>query len=159
MSALSVILGLLLAATLNADTIGVARSLMTSSTMREAVVQLAADVVRKCGDGRLARGDRQCLDARQAYADFSHLPIGWTAMDFLGADGKPAFTPQDSIFWKVWQFILVVLHAGWVKWTGFFLTGLAVSLGAPFWFDLLSKFMNVRSSFKPADKPAPPGTP
>jgi hypothetical protein len=29
---------------------------------------------------------------------------------------------------------------------------LAVSLGAPFWFDTLSRFMNVRSAGKPPDQ-------
>jgi hypothetical protein len=36
-----------------------------------------------------------------------------------------------------------------VKLVGLILTSLAVSLGAPFWFDLLSKFMNVRGTGQP----------
>ena len=36
---------------------------------------------------------------------------------------------------------------------GYLATILAISLGAPFWFDLLSKFMSIRSALKP--KPAP----
>jgi hypothetical protein len=35
---------------------------------------------------------------------------------------------------------------------GWLLTALAVSLGAPFWFDLLNKFMVVRSTVKPDEK-------
>jgi hypothetical protein len=35
---------------------------------------------------------------------------------------------------------------------GLFITGIAVSLGAPFWFDLLNKFMVVRSTVKPTEK-------
>ena len=35
---------------------------------------------------------------------------------------------------------------------GWLITILAVSLGAPFWFDTLSRFMNVRSAGKPPDK-------
>jgi len=34
------------------------------------------------------------------------------------------------------------------KWLGFLLLGLAVSLGAPFWFDLLNKIVNLRSAGK-----------
>jgi len=42
---------------------------------------------------------------------------------------------------------------GWVmKVTGIVITALAVSLGAPFWYDLLSKLVNLRSS-----KPEPTG--
>lgn len=35
---------------------------------------------------------------------------------------------------------------------GWLITMLAVSLGAPFWFDTLSRFMNVRSAGKPPDQ-------
>jgi hypothetical protein len=36
------------------------------------------------------------------------------------------------------------------------LTGLALSLGSSFWFDLLSKFMNVRMAGKREDTAASP---
>jgi hypothetical protein len=40
---------------------------------------------------------------------------------------------------------------------GWLLTGFAASLGAPFWFDLLNKFMNLRSAGKaPEEKPKKP---
>ncbi len=39
--------------------------------------------------------------------------------------------------------------AGWA------ITAFAVSLGAPFWFDILNKFMVVRSTVKPAEKSPP----
>jgi len=38
------------------------------------------------------------------------------------------------------------------KLLGFALTATAVSLGAPFWFDVLNKFMVVRSTIKPVEK-------
>jgi hypothetical protein len=34
------------------------------------------------------------------------------------------------------------------KWIGFLLLGLAVCLGAPFWFDLLNKIVNLRAAGK-----------
>jgi hypothetical protein len=43
------------------------------------------------------------------------------------------------------------------KLVGLLMTGLALSLGAPFWFDVLTRFVNVRGSgIKPdrADAPA-----
>jgi hypothetical protein len=40
------------------------------------------------------------------------------------------------------------------------LTAFAVSLGAPFWFDLLNRFMNIRSAGKsPDEKPKGADTP
>ena len=35
---------------------------------------------------------------------------------------------------------------------GWFLTGLAASLGAPFWFDTLQRFINVRSNGRSPDE-------
>ena len=54
------------------------------------------------------------------------LPIGWF----------PETTPRDS-----W---------GWMrKIGGLLLTTLAISMGAPFWFDVLNQVMVVRSTVKP----------
>jgi hypothetical protein len=35
---------------------------------------------------------------------------------------------------------------------GWIITSIALSLGAPFWFDTLNKFMVVRSTVKPQEK-------
>jgi hypothetical protein len=46
---------------------------------------------------------------------------------------------------------MVTILLGWL------ITAFAVSLGAPFWFDLLNKFVNVRASGKPPEeKPKEP---
>jgi hypothetical protein len=50
-----------------------------------------------------------------------------------------------------WQYLrdpghLVSAFLGW------FLTGLAASLGAPFWFDTLQRFVNVRSNGRSPDE-------
>jgi len=59
------------------------------------------------------------------------LPIGWTEV------------PKRD------QWLTIAL--GWL------ITALAVSLGAPFWFDLLNKFVNIRASGKaPEEEPKPP---
>jgi len=39
-----------------------------------------------------------------------------------------------------------------VRILGWLVTALALSLGAPFWFDLLNKFIVVRSTVKPKEK-------
>ena len=40
-------------------------------------------------------------------------------------------------------------------WIGWLITALAVSLGAPFWFDVLNKIIVIRSTVKPAEKSGP----
>jgi hypothetical protein len=59
------------------------------------------------------------------------LPIGWSEL------------PRRD------QWLTMIL--GWL------ITAFAVSLGAPFWFDLLNKFINVRASGKaPEEEPKAP---
>jgi hypothetical protein len=57
-------------------------------------------------------------------------------------NGKIAFSGYDK-----WKYLIGLLyHHFW----GFFITAIAVSLGAPFWFDLLNKVMKLRTSKKEA---------
>jgi len=55
---------------------------------------------------------------------------------------------EKSGFWGWIGYLLTHRLLGWL------ITILAVSLGAPFWFDTLSKFMNVRNAGKPPEKNA-----
>ena len=57
-------------------------------------------------------------------------------------NGEIAFSSYDK--WK--YFFGLLYHHFW----GFFITAIAVSLGAPFWFDLLNKVMKLRTSKKEA---------
>ena len=81
------------------------------------------------------------LAAQSAYIQFVQtrvadlkLPIGWV---FTGEQGP--FQPGQD-----WRFVLF----GWV------LTVAALSFGAPFWFDLLLKLVNIRNTAR-----RPPGNP
>ncbi len=70
------------------------------------------------------------------------LPIGWDSGDdpHLKWPGNKWITEGgwwDQLCWH---------------WLGWLITALAVSLGAPFWFDLLNKFVVVRSTVKPQEK-------
>ena len=74
--------------------------------------------------------NKSMKDAIDAISSAS-LPIGWSEVP------KP----------EQWPTMLV----GWL------ITAFAVSLGAPFWFDLLNKFVNVRASGKaPEEEPKSP---
>ena len=72
------------------------------------------------------------------------LPIGWDS----GVDGQkwPGLHPWEEKFWFEWKVQFRVHARGWL------LTALAISLGAPFWFDVLNKFIVVRSTVKPREK-------
>ena len=74
--------------------------------------------------------NRPMKDVVEAISTAS-LPIGWSEL------------PRRD------QWLTMIL--GWL------ITAFAVSLGAPFWFDLLNKFVNVRASGKaPEEEPKPP---
>ena len=57
---------------------------------------------------------------------------------------------KNAGFWSWIAYLLKERFGGWL------ITILAVSLGAPFWFDTLSRFMNLRSAGKPPDNAKPP---
>jgi triacylglycerol lipase len=67
------------------------------------------------------------------------LPIGWSS-------AKLDFCPCERACWL----------AGYRRFLGWLLTALAVTLGAPFWFDLLNKLVSLRSSgARPQDRKDP----
>lgn len=81
-------------------------------------------------------------DILSAYSDINalSLPIGWNANEykiFLHQNNYPDDRNARA------KFVLS-------KFIGFLITILAMCLGAPFWFGLLSQIADVRSSIKPA---------
>ena len=119
--------GFILAVLLNVDSIRIAQYLSTNPTARAAYV---------------AQAERQTLPENPTIAEavagmqVLKLPIGWDGYGVRWTM-KPGVDPHP--------FILSAL-AGWL------MTALAVSLGAPFWFDLLNKVMVIRSTVKPREK-------
>jgi hypothetical protein len=81
--------------------------------------------------------------ARQELLDESgklNLPLGWVDPKVDGKKDPFAFEPVPDT------------AEGWAwKALGLMVSVLAVSLGAPFWFDTLSSFMNVRGAGKVPD--------
>lgn len=70
------------------------------------------------------------------------LPIGWRPP----RDTFPGYELWKADVWNSWG--RQIYEHGW----GWLLTALAISLGAPFWFDLLNKFIVIRSTVKPKEK-------
>lgn len=69
------------------------------------------------------------------------LPIGWDNTEF----SAPWSPGRQWTRYPWWENVLEPL-LGWT------MTALAISLGAPFWFDLLNKIMVIRSTVKPREK-------
>ncbi len=125
----SFITGLVLAAALNADSVQVGKALWNDASLRAQLVQDAQSVVDKTTgqcDAAKSEVDDLIKKIKCAETSLRPMPFGW---DF----GKAG--------WGVDSWPL--------KLGGILVTAFALTLGAPFWFDLLSKFMNIRGSGRP----------
>jgi hypothetical protein len=115
-----IVIGIALVPAINASTIKMAERMWKDDTVRAAVVAQAQATTKPGGE---------TLDQAANNVDKVvkvGIPMGWTGAAVPhGADG------------------IALSVAGWI------LTILAISLGAPFWFDTLSRLSRLRSSGKP----------
>lgn len=133
-------LGLALA--LNADTLTIAQTLIHSPETRAYIVAFAEEVAKQSpppaaspspGASPAPGLEPSLAKVRQVTEQLDRLelplgwPKGWTSV-------QEAFAGWDSFLPKLF---------------GLLLTAAAVTLGAPFWFDLLGKVVSLRSAIKP----------
>jgi len=156
----SFFVGMVLVLIVNADTLIVTQSLWGDASLRAAMVQSASALLattKESGGANPAPPSQQTtqtgaasapqssgtasLDDRvkavirevgKAEQELRPLPLGWNR----------ASMPKEFTWTLLFIFVAKVV--------GLFLTAIAISLGAPFWFDLLSMFMRVRGT---GDKP------
>lgn len=122
------VIGFALTVFLNVNTITIARRLSTDATLRNLIVAQAAAFADKT-DAQTAN-----FDINKKALEGLGLPLGWpSTVNFFPSPLNP------------WDHIFIPLM-GWL------LTVAAISLGAPFWFDLLNKFMVIRATVKPHEK-------
>jgi hypothetical protein len=157
-------LGLAVAITVNADTITIGNTLSYDQAMRESLVTAAQEYAKSSPSPTPTAGGttstttttttpaststQRASAARPCERDVNSpecriernlaqikklgLPVGWDRSD-------PRTIPDSPGGW-----LLKVI--GWI------ITAFAVSLGAPFWFDMLNKIMVIRSTVKPHEK-------
>jgi hypothetical protein len=118
-----------LAALINADAIGIARSLYASERINSSI---SAYPTPTPSAGEITAP--LTPPARSGYSVPS-FPLLWTPTTILS---DPQGFPVNLSQWVA-------------KVIGLLLTALAVTLGASFWFDFLGKFVNVRSAFRPRE--------
>jgi hypothetical protein len=130
---ISLIVAAVLVIAANADTLTIANRLARDSALRSSVVTAAESAV--VGDPAKNQDGRQKL---LEMSENLNLPLGWTSskVSLENASGVTQ-TPQGTVD---------CLGRVGMKLLGLAISILAVSLGAPFWFDTLNKFMNVRSA-------------
>ncbi len=143
-----IFIGLLLALALNVSSVRVARTLWLDRDARQAMVNAAGNYEKAnpavtqgatTDPGKLKQQLQSDVDVFSEVTTSSLLPVGWKH-PWHSYESYFEQHPQDAIF------SAVTLLAGWV------VTALAISFGAPFWFDTLNRFMVVRSTVKPQEK-------
>jgi len=138
-------LGLLFAVALNVDTLDVGHALARDATLRASVVAAAQEAAARepVSGGDPAAPSRLIQDLRDQ-TEALRLPVGWEPAP---GDARP----DGAWAWVEFVFSTRGLIDFW-KIVGLLLTAVAVSLGAPFWFDLLNKLVNLRSSGDPPEE-------
>ena len=123
-----VLLAAIIVVMLNADTLMLTKCFSTDKDLRAAVV---------------AKAQTTSLDQIKPDLESLSLPLGWSSDEKDSRrfpwivdknDSNPARTTASQFFLKLLGLLISVA---------------AVSLGAPFWFDMLSKFINIRGAGTP----------
>lgn len=147
----------------NVNSVIITESLFQNSSLRASVVA-QADKTAAAGSSAA----KQNLDAGLDRVLAVGMPIGWTGDGLKGVQvrlyGAPLSQPTAAaphgrvMTWDLCSkpgdcqvkgpslFGLAELVAGW------FMTAFAITLGAPFWFDVLNRIVSIRSSVKPPAK-------
>jgi hypothetical protein len=156
-------LALVAAMVLNVDSISLARTLWTDPAVRSAMVGAAQQYVDRNGQQTAADAKQRLQDASCALEKLP-LPIGWTLQTPKKMDPPPACDAvalQITDFKDAMQAVKERFSSNAWIWmiVGWLLTALAVSFGAPFWFDALKNLLNVRNAGpKPPRSEASGGT-
>lgn len=146
------LLGLGIVLCMNADSIAIFNNLVNDRPLRSAIVNAAQhmgiDTTKNAGI--ITPTSKIKADADSLYV--LGLPIGWRWKSYLNNtknavsnfNAIPGFDYENALGSSLWQWFLKLM--GWL------ITTFAISLGAPFWFDMLNKVMTVRSTIKPKEK-------
>lgn len=124
----------------NADTLTISRELLNNDRLRATLVASAEAAVKDSSASPTPGSASNSVASVQAKIKELGLPIGWAWHTNTINDGTNSTAIQRTL-----------LRQG-EDWTtkigGLLVTACAVSLGAPFWFELLGKLINLRSSGK-----------
>ena len=136
------IISFVVAASLNVDTVSLTKTLYSDKPLRDAIVQEAITVT---AHDTLSVASKTAMDVDSANVksktdklmklrnniDQMQLPIGWNI--------EVAPDKRNAMFYVL-------------KLLGFLITTAALSFGAPFWFDLLVKMVNIRNTGNKPEK-------
>ncbi len=137
----TIIIAFVLTVVANADTTHIAQRLWTDPVLRSAVVEEAKVRAQKPRPGITVE-----------YEDENDPTKPTVTRD----EGNQVSDQETQLLGQLLGWRGALKDNNWKDWLerviGWLLTVLALSMGAPFWFDLLNKFMNVRYAGKSPDE-------
>jgi hypothetical protein len=129
------LVGLVMAVILNANLIHVTTVLWNTPAARDEASVVALKYANDPACGKNATAPDRCgpTSWNDLQTQLSTMPVGWSQAD------AEAWQRLKLMHLQKHQILtMVIFLLGWL------LTGFAVSLGSPFWFDLLNQFINLR---------------
>ncbi|MCU0284756.1 MAG: hypothetical protein MUF15_00020 [Acidobacteria bacterium] len=126
------VLAILFCVLFNVDTIMITRTLSVNTALRQSISEGVQHAVKEPMDPTSVDSYKQGEKIKEQIHQLG-LPIGWTVNTEGSLD--PRGLPRG--FWNWFYKILGIL-----------MSILAVSMGAPFWFDILKKLINISSKPK-----------
>jgi hypothetical protein len=138
------IFGLVVAIAINIDALQVAHALYVDGPTQQAVVA-SANAGSLCQDAAVGQARDTCVKKELDQLKAAGVPIGYS----------DACDPTKDHWSACWTWSPTTSSLSWhdvvLKLLGWLITAFAVSFGAPFWFEALSKLGNLRNTgTKPA---------
>jgi hypothetical protein len=125
------LIGLVVTLALNADTFHILEKLNKDAVLRSSINQVTTKIV--------AENKEPTLDKINSYLDDNiTMPLGWSTREEFNRQVNFRYPAKPQV--GDWVFGIIKLIFGWLLSAG------AIAMGAPFWFDLLGKFINVRNA-------------
>lgn len=151
-------IGLAFAFFMNVDTIKISKTLWENAVLRESVAN-AAEGFTAANKNSVSNQTDTTFDAqvkkiKSGYDEMGmlNLPIGWN----LSTQEKTMLYKKhrhESIIWHYLGELGIHFHRiGLSTIIGWIFTAIAVSFGAPVWFDILNKLINLRQSVKGSEQ-------
>ncbi|WP_198014952.1 hypothetical protein [Mastigocladopsis repens] len=127
----AILIGLSVAILTNTDSFHLLKRLSQDSAIRSAITQSASqyDVIKN-------PNDRRQIEELLGNAS---IPIGWQNI-------SQQFEPLSTSRGNSANSLLLGIWLGFKLICGWLVSGLAIAMGAPFWFDILNKVINVRNA-------------